>query len=439
MDSTATPVSKRGSKRGPKRVPKRVIVVAMCFVAMVICYLDRVSMSTAVVPMAEQYGWSNTTKGWVLSSFFIGYMLTQIPASWVVNRYGGRIVLGISLLWWSLVTMLTPLAAMSSLGLLIVARIAMGLGEAAVTPSLYNLAARWLPPHERSRSIAVMIGGIPMGTLAALLMSGWLLEHHPWPIMFYVFGAVGIVFALFWFRLIYASPGRHPHMSAGERSLLTGPDVVSSEPRKGSWSEVPWRKLLSTPAVWALISNHFCSNWGLYVLLTWLPSYFKAFKETGIGAAGWYSAAPWVILFIVANLSGVIADRMIKRGMTITRVRKTMQVIGLLGSAFGLIVASYVETPLVAVIVLCGALGVLGFTWAGFGPNHLDVAPRYADVLAGLTNTAGNLPGVIGVVVTGWMVDLTGGFSAAFQLTALINVIGALIWLKWSTGEKVID
>lgn len=435
MGSTATAVPERGLKR----VPKRVIVVAMCFVAMVICYLDRVSMSTAVVPMAEQYGWSNTTKGWVLSSFFIGYMLTQIPASWVVNRYGGRIVLGISLLWWSLVTMLTPLAAMSSLGLLIVARIAMGLGEAAVTPSLYNLAARWLPPHERARSIAVMIGGIPMGTLAALLMSGWLLEHQPWPIMFYVFGAVGIVFALFWFRLIRASPAHHRHMSASERSLLAGPGIISSEPRKGSWSEVPWRKLLSTPAVWALISNHFCSNWGLYVLLTWLPSYFKAFKATGIGAAGWYSAAPWVILFIIANLSGVIADRMVKRGMTITRVRKTMQVIGLLGSAFGLIVASYVETPLVAVIVLCAALGVLGFTWAGFGPNHLDVAPRYADVLAGLTNTAGNLPGVIGVVVTGWMVDLTGGFSAAFQLTALINVVGALIWLKWSTGEKVID
>lgn len=411
----------------------------MCFVAMVICYLDRVSMSTAVVPMAEQYGWSNTTKGWVLSSFFIGYMLTQIPASWIVNRYGGRIVLGISLLWWSLVTMVTPLAAMSSLGLLIVVRVAMGVGEAAVTPSLYNLAARWLPPHERARSIAVMIGGIPMGTLAALLLSGWLLEHEPWPVMFYVFGAAGIVFALFWFRLIYASPARHPHMSVSERSLLTGPGVVSSEPRKGSWAEVPWRKLLSTPAVWALISNHFCSNWGLYVLLTWLPSYFKAFKETGIGAAGWYSAAPWLILFIIANLSGVIADRMVKRGMTITRVRKTMQVIGLLGSAFGLIVASYIETPLVAVVVLCGALGVLGFTWAGFGPNHLDVAPRYADVLAGLTNTAGNLPGVIGVVVTGWMVDLTGGFSAAFQLTALINVIGALIWLKWSTGEKVID
>ena len=314
-------------------MPKRVIVVAMCFVAMVICYLDRVSMSTAVVPMAEQYGWSNTTKGWVLSSFFIGYMLTQIPASWVVNRYGGRIVLGISLVWWSLVTMVTPLAAMSSLGLLIVVRVAMGVGEAAVTPSLYNLAARWLPPHERARSIAVMIGGIPMGTLAALLLSGWLLEHHPWPVMFYVFGAAGIVFAIFWFRMIYASPARHPHMSASERSLLTGPDVVSSEARKGSWSEVPWRKLLSTPAVWALISNHFCSNWGLYVLLTWLPSYFKAFKETGIAAAGWYSAAPWVILFIIANLSGVIADRMVKRGMTITRVRKTMQVIGLLGSA----------------------------------------------------------------------------------------------------------
>ena len=420
-------------------MPKRVIVVAMCFAAMLICYLDRVSMSSGVIPMAEQFGWSNTTKGWVLSSFFIGYLIAQIPGSWLTNCYGGRLVLGISLIWWSLVTFVTPIAAASSLGLLIFARIAMGLGEAAVTPCLYNLAARWLPPHERARSLTIMIGGIPMGTLAALLMSGWLLEHYPWPVMFYAFGALGIVFAIFWFRLIHASPARHPHISAEEKALLTGPEAIASNPHKESWPQVPWRLLLRAPAVWALIFNHFCSNWSLYVLLTWLPSYFKTFKEMGIGSAGLYSAAPWLILFIVGNFAGVIADRLVTGGMTITRVRKTMQVIGLIGSAIGLLIASYVQTPLMAVIVLCGALGILGFTWAGFGPNHLDVAPRYADVLAGLTNTAGTLPGVIGVIVTGWIVDLTGSFSSAFQLAAVVNIVGALVWLKWSTGERVID
>lgn len=420
-------------------IPKRAIVVGMCFLAMLICYLDRVSMSTGIVPMAEEFGWSNTTKGWVLSSFFIGYLFAQIPGSWVTNRYGGRIVLGVSLIWWSLVTVVTPIAAMSSLGLLIFARIAMGLGEAAVTPCLYNLAARWLPAHERARSITTMIGGIPMGTLAALLMSGWLLERFSWPVMFYVFGALGIIFSWFWFRLIHPSPASHPHIRAEEKTLLTGPEAIASNPRKGSWSEVPWRRLLRTPAVWALISNHFCSNWGLYVLLTWLPSYFKTFKDMGIGSAGLYSAVPWLLLFMVGSSAGIIADRLVRSGWTITRVRKTMQTIGLVGSGSGLLVASFVDTPLLALVILCAALGLLGFTWAGFGPNHLDVAPRYADVLSGLTNTAGTLPGVIGVIVTGWIVDHTGGFSAAFQLTAVVNIIGALIWLKWSTGERVID
>lgn len=420
-------------------VPKRVIVIAMCFIAMAICYLDRVSMSTGIVPMADEFGWSNTTKGWILSSFFIGYVIAQIPGSWATNRYGGRIVLGVSLVWWSIVTFITPAAAMSSVGLLIAARVAMGIGEAAVTPCLYNLAARWMLPHERARSLVVMIGGIPVGTMTALLISGWILESYPWQVMFYAFGGLGLVFAFFWFRFIHGSPADHPHISADEKALLTGPTAIASNPGTGTWSEVPWKQLLRTPAVWALISNHFCSNWGLYVLLTWLPSYFKTFKDMGIGSSGLYSAAPWLILFIVANFAGVIADRLVKAGKTITWVRKTMQVIGLVGSAIGLLVASYVQTPLVAVIVLCGTLGILGFTWAGFGPNHLDVAPRYADVLSGLTNTAGSMPGVIGVVVTGWIVDLTGSFSSAFQLAAVINIIGALIWLKWSTGERVID
>lgn len=421
------------------QIPKRVILVTMCFTAMLICYLDRVSISTGIVPMAEQFGWSNTTKGWVLSSFFLGYLFAQIPGSWVTNRFGGRIVLGVSMVWWSLITLLTPLAATSSFTLLIIARVAMGLGEAAVTPCLYNLAARWLQPHERARSLTIMIGGIPMGTLAALVFSGWLLERSPWPVMFYIFGAIGIVFAFFWFRMIHGSPADHPSITAEEISLLSGPAAITSGTAGSSWSEVPWRRILRTPAVWALIANHFCSNWSLYVLLSWLPSYFKTFAGLGIGSIGLFSAAPWLILFIVANIAGLLADRLVKVGWSITRVRKTMQTIGLFGSAIGLVTASFVVTPAAAVLVLCAALGVLGFTWAGFGPNHLDVAPRYADVLSGLTNTAGTMPGVIGVIVTGWIVDRTGGFSSAFQLAAVVNVIGAVIWLKWSTGERVID
>lgn len=418
------------------KLPKRHIVVAMGFLAMLICFLDRVSMSTAVLPMAEAHGWSATTKGWVLSSFFIGYLFAQIPGGWFVNRYGGRAVMGVSLIWWSIATILTPLAAMASLGALIAVRIAMGLGEAAVTPALYNLAARWLPERERSRSMTIMIGGIPAGTVVGLSLSGWMISAHPWPWMFYGFGLIGIVFAYFWYRYVFASPSVHPTISRGELELLRAGQALSDRETRGP---VPWRNILSKAPVWALIFNHFCSNWSIYVLISWLPSYFSAFKTFGMAGVGLSSALPWVILFIVSNLAAIVADRLVQGGMPLGRVRKLMQSLGLLGSASFLVIASFSTTPIVGLLALCGGVGMLGCTWSGFAPNHLEIGPRYADILSGLTNTAGTLPGIIGVAVTGVIVDLTGGFGAAFQLAAAINVLGTIVWLLWSTSDRIID
>ena len=110
------------------RWPRRYSVITMCFFAVFICYIDRVNISVAAIAMQEEFGWSETTKGFVLSSFFIGYMLFMAPSGWVANRIGGRIVLGFAVLWWSVFTLLTPVAAFMSLPILIVARIAMGMG-----------------------------------------------------------------------------------------------------------------------------------------------------------------------------------------------------------------------------------------------------------------------------------------------------------------------
>ena len=129
----------------PVGLPKRVIVMLMCFVSVFICYIDRVNISVAIIPMAEQYHWTGTTKGWVLSSFFIGYLAGMVPAGWLANRYGGRRVMAVALIGWSCFTVLTPVAAGVSLTTLIFVRIAMGLGEAGSFPSAFNLFARWIP------------------------------------------------------------------------------------------------------------------------------------------------------------------------------------------------------------------------------------------------------------------------------------------------------
>jgi MFS transporter, ACS family, solute carrier family 17 (sodium-dependent inorganic phosphate cotransporter), other len=436
--------------------PKRYTLLALCFFAAFVCYIDRVNISVAALAMQERLGWSETVKGLVLSSFFIGYMLFQIPSGYLANRFGGKLVLGIAVAWWSVFTIITPFAALS-LPLLIAVRIGMGLGEAAMFPAAYNLFGRWIPPVERSRSVALLLSGVPIGTVFALLTSGWIVTHYGWPSVFYIFGAAGAVWVLIWILCAHNNPADHPRMSTAERALLVSIDdaVGSSEKHTQRLSTdqtfersttdsaqkitVPWKKLLSTPAVWALIVNHFCSNWGLYMLLAWLPSYFRKALGFSIEYAGLYSAAPWLIMFLTINLSGWIADRMTRRGFGLTFIRKSMQTFGLAGSSLCLLLAGSADSALVSVLLMCGALGALGFTWSGFLPNHLDIAPRYADILMGITNTAGTIPGIIGVALTGWLVDISGSYNSAFALAAAVNLFGLTIWLLFSTGKRVID
>ena len=416
------------------RWPARYTVVALSFWAVFICYIDRVNISVAAVAMQDEFGWDETTKGLVLSSFFVGYLALQVASGWLANRIGGRIVLGVAVVWWSIFTMLTPPAAFASLALLIVTRIVLGLGEGATFPTIYTLYRRWIPANERSRVVALMVSAIPAGTLFALLTTGWIVERFGWPMVFYSFGALGLVWAFAWFWFIHDDPEHDPRASETERALLRQHRAAVE-----STGTVPWGVLLRKAPVWALVYNHFVSNWAFYVLLSWLPSYFKTVQGVSLMSAGFYSAVPWVTMFVTANLAGWFADGLIKRGFDTTRVRKFMQTLGLVGSATFLLLVRDAGDATTAMWLMSGALGLTACTWAGFTPNHLEIAPRYADVLLGLTNTFGTLPGIIGVAVTGWLVDVTGTYDAAFLLAAGLNVSGAIVWLLWATSERVVD
>lgn len=413
--------------------PKRGTVLVMCFLATFVCFLDRVNLSVAAVAMQREFGWSESTKGMVLASFFVGYLVFQIPSGWLANRFGGRNVMAVAIIWWSLFTLLTPLAAMVSLPMLILARIGMGLGEGATFPAAYNLGARWFPPGERSRFVGILLSGIPVGTLFALLSTGIIVRSWGWPWVFYLFGVAGLVVSGVWLVLIRNSPAEHPRISAAERRLL----VQENGPSTAAAGAAPWRKLLRQPAVWALIFNHFCCNWILYVLLTWLPSYFSQTQHLSLVNAGLFSAAPWLIMVLCGNAATAGADALIKRGADVTRVRKAFQVIALLGAAIALLLVRGVTDAQEAMALMCVALGALGLSWAGFSPNHLEIAPNHADVLVGMSNTAGSIPGALGVAATGWLVDRTGSFDTPFFASACIAIAGAVVWLFFATARRI--
>ena len=197
--------------------------------------------------------------------------------------------------------------------------------------------------------------------------------------------------------------------------------------------------MLRLPAVWAIIVSHFASNWGLYVLLAWLPTYFKSTFGVSLASAGVLSAAPWLVNFVAANFAGAQADRMLRNGRSAGYVRKLMQTIALGGSAVFLLLLTQATTPLAAVLIMCGATGTAACAMSGFAPNCFDIAPKYADVIWGISNTFATLPGIVGIYVTGWLVDRTGTFGAPFVLTAVVSLLGAAVYLAFGSGQRQID
>ncbi len=416
------------------RLPRRHVLVALCFLASVLAYTDRVNLAVAAVAMKEQFGWSQTQKGFVLSAFFVGYLLFMFAAGVVSTRLGGKLVLGVSVLAWSAFTLLTPAAASVSMAALIVARIGMGIGEAAMFPASFELFGRWVPATERARATAWLLSGIPMGTVIGLTASGWLVGHFGWSSAFYAFGVAGIAWGVVWFRSVKAGPDLDPTVTASELALLSS---TATPPARLTPAE--YRRLLLSAPVAAISIAHFATTWTLYVLISWLPSYFREVQGLSIANAGLYSAAPWLSMFAATNVVASLSDRLIARGATLTFMRKLVQCLGLVLSAGALLLMPLAQSPGVALVMMCCAMAALGFVNSGFAPAMLDVAPRHGAVISGYSNTFATVPGIVGVATMGWLVDLTGTYTAGFVLTATVSVIGSIAFAVLYDAKRIID
>ena len=414
--------------------PRRYVVVALTFLGSIIAFTDRVNISVAAIAMKEHLGWSQTQKGFVLAAFFVGYLLFMFVAGLLANRFGGKRVLGYSVLAWSIFTLLTPPAATWSIAVLIGVRIAMGVGEAGLFPATYELFGRWVPPTERARAVAFMLSGVPVGTVIGLMGSGWLVQRYGWAMPFYVFGAIGLLWLVLWFEQVENDPVTDRRLGAEERRLLQG-ERSTSDPV----GRALLQRLLPRASVMAIVAGHVAHNWTLYVLLSWLPSYFRDVQGLSVAHSGLFSAAPWLSLFAVYNLAGAVADRMTRRGVGVTTTRKGMYCAGLIVSAGFLLALHQAHSPFAALALLCVATGALACAAAGFMPCYLDVAPRHGAVLFGFGNTFATIPGIVGVAVTGWLVDVTGTYSAAFVLTAAVSAAGALIFGLLFNARPIID
>ena len=423
-------IIKTESPRGFWR--KRYTMVALCAFATFICYADRVNISVAIIPMAEDLSWGAETQGRILSAFFVGYFLTQVVGGWLADRFGGKVILGIGVLWWSLFTLVTPPAAALGLTVLLVSRIAMGMGEAVSFPAVYSLVGRWMPVAERSRAIGLNNSCVPLGTVFALLVTPLIVGAWGWEWAFYSFGAVGFLWFLLWQPLVAASPEKHQGLSDLERR-----EIEAGIPAESPGPAPTLMALLRQRAVWAIIVAHFCNNWSLYVLLSWLPTFVNKGLGVDFASVGVLTMLPHICSFFAMNYAGRVADKMIGRGADVTRVRKTMQTIGFGGLCIAFMLVGEVDSVAAAIIIMCLGMTVGAFVTGGFLVNHMDIAPRHAGKLMGITNTAGTIPGVIGVYISGVILEVTNSWILVFQVAAGVTLFGLVFYLLFASSKKI--
>ncbi|KAF9614147.1 hypothetical protein IFM89_015466 [Coptis chinensis] len=416
-----------------EKFPKRWVIVLLCFSAFLLCNMDRVNMSIAILPMSAEYNWNPATVGLIQSSFFWGYLLTQIAGGIWADKIGGKLVLGFGVVWWSLATVLTPIAAKAGLPFLLAMRAFMGIGEGVAMPAMNNMLSKWIPVSERSRSLALVYSGMYLGSVTGLAFSPILIHKFGWPSVFYSFGSLGSIWFALWMTKAHSSPQEDPELSAEENKLILGGSVS-----KSPVTVIPWKLILSKAPVWALIISHFCHNWGTFILLTWMPTYYNQVLKFNLAESGLLCVLPWLTMAVFANIGGWIADTLVSKGLSITTVRKIMQSIGFLGPAFFLTQLSRVRTPAFAVLCMACSQGLDAFSQSGLYSNHQDIGPRYSGVLLGLSNTAGVLAGVFGTAATGYILQ-RGSWDDVFKVAVILYIVGTLIWNLFATGEKILD
>ena len=420
------------------RIPYRFKVIFLSFIAVFICYIDRVNISVAIIPMQEQFGWSELQVGIVLGTFYVGYMISMTLGGYLADKYGGKKVLGYALIIWSLFTIITPFFAYSGLWWLIFIRILLGLGEGVTFPAWHSIYARWIPFNERTRAVGFTNSGIAAGTVFGYVVAAVIITNYSWEWVFYSFGLMGIFWYFFWQKSVTSYPEDNKNLSDNELQL-----IKSEAPSNSTPPSIPFLKLIKNWPFLAIAVATFCNNWALFTFISYLPKFINApIADGGMGidlgsSAFIYSLLmPSLVAMLSLILGGYIADSFIKKGYKVINVRKTVNSIGFFGSAIFLYLISLQDTLFNAIFLLCLIQLCTGICAGGFGVNHADLGPKYTGTLVGISGSIGMIAAIFSPMVAGLVLEVTSSWNVIFYICSGILVFGGLFYLKFGSANR---
>uniref|UniRef100_A0A0K8TRD0 Putative permease of the major facilitator superfamily protein n=1 Tax=Tabanus bromius TaxID=304241 RepID=A0A0K8TRD0_TABBR len=386
---------------------------------------------------ANKFDWDSRQQNLILGCFFWGYVLTELPGGRLAELIGGRRVFGHAMLWASVLTLLTPVAASLHYIALTVLRVLLGFLLGASWPAIHPIAAVWVPPMDRSKFIANMMASA-LGAAVTMPICGVLIDQWGWQSVFYATGLAGLVWSVAWFFLTFESPATHPRISPEERREIE--EAIGSTTSKKRPSYVPWRSMLSSPPVWAIIITHTCSVLGYFTLINQLPTFMKHILQFNIKANGLLSSLPYLGKYLMAISASILADHLRKTGkMTTTRVRKMFTIFALFLPGVVMTIQIFKgDLRVWSVTLLTLTLTLNGAVTGGYLSNGLDIAPNFSGTIFGMSNTLSSIGGYLATQMVGFLTYQNQTFSAwqiLFIILAVLYVLGAIVFTIFGSGD----
>ena len=398
----------------------RIGVVALLTFGTFINAVDRASLSVAVPSIIKEFGIDAATMGIALSAFFWAYTIGNAPTGNLADRFGTKKVLGWSAAIWSIFSALTGFA--QSVYQIMIARFGVGVGEASSLPTNTKIIAGNFPSHERGTAVAVSLTGIRIGNAVTPLLMAFLIATWGWRAAFIITGLGSLSWCGFWYF--------------GFKDLS---DMRAKAAAIKEKVKVPWKVIFTSRSLLGLTVVKFTQDFLQWLFLTWVPGYLVMGRGFSVITMGFYVSLAYAAAAIAQPLVGWISDLLIKRGWSVNRARKTIQV-SLQVFSSTIIITGYTDMVGVAMFFMVLAISAesicAGHMWTIISEV---VPPKLVGSIGGLINTVGGAAGIISPIVTGVIVKVTGSFKLALLMGGCSILLAAVVIIFIVPELKILE
>ncbi|XP_034938463.1 putative inorganic phosphate cotransporter isoform X2 [Chelonus insularis] len=407
-------------------------------------------MSVAIIAMKgeeKENGLNSANGGIVLSSFFWGYTLMQIPSGYFAKEWSAKLILGWGVLINGLSCILVPFGNDHGGWRVICAfRVIMGLSQACLLPCVHTLLSKWVPPRERGRLGSLTYSGAQFGTVVSYPISGLLVQYMGWRSVFYFFGVAAICWSIIFILYGSDSPTNPTHSWVLNCCIISEPEKKYIESSSGNKSTIkknlktPWGRILSSTPFWALAVAHCGQNWGFWMLLTEMPTYMARVLDFDYEENGLISALPYLTMLLLTFPVSWLSDWIQKKGVSRGLTRKISNSIGHWGPGLALFGLAFVPRNMktLAVVMLIIAVGLNVGSLCGFQLNHIDLSPNFAGLLMSITNCLASIISILAPLIVGHIVTEESDefqWRIVFYMSTAIYFLGNLVFIILGSGE----